>query len=267
MQDAGSQNCSVLTAPGGQSVVATEQRVTGRAGRTRHHAPGICHACPRSLQCSFQRRCLPRVGVAPLPHRRKTFVGSRATYLACGWRDSPPNALYSTLCRLLQQMTRSQQMDELLDVLIESGGTHCYPVPLPPQCFPSTPALAGGAQWAQLGHSFHLPSLCQQPPRLNPTHTGPPGACSCPAGLLQRSELGYRPHGLHREKGRQGGTASALPTESPVSPATPSAASATSPYSTAGALPCARCCLCPFPCPALPSAWVSCQCSCPGDCV
>ncbi|NXR11954.1 MYCD protein, partial [Semnornis frantzii] len=32
-----------------------------------------------------------------------------------------PNALYSPLCRLLQQMTRSQQMDELLDVLIESG--------------------------------------------------------------------------------------------------------------------------------------------------
>ncbi|NXW85657.1 MYCD protein, partial [Alopecoenas beccarii] len=49
------------------------------------------------------------------------FVGSRATYLACGWRDSPPNALYSPLCRLLQQITRSQQMDELLDVLIESG--------------------------------------------------------------------------------------------------------------------------------------------------
>lgn len=50
----------------------------------------------------------------------------------------------STLCRLLQQMTRSQQMDELLDVLIESGGTHCFPVPL--QGFPSKPASVCGAQ-------------------------------------------------------------------------------------------------------------------------
>lgn len=62
----------------------------------------------------------------------------------CGWRDSPPNALYFPLCRLLQQMTRSQQMDELLDVLIESGGTHCSPVP--PQGFPSKPASVRGAQ-------------------------------------------------------------------------------------------------------------------------
>lgn len=73
-----------------------------------------------------------------------SFLGSRAIYLACGWRDSPPNALYSPLCRLLQQMTRSQQMDELLDVLIESGGTPCFPVPL--RGFPSRPALVCGAQ-------------------------------------------------------------------------------------------------------------------------
>jgi len=79
-----------------------------------------------------------------LLHERKPFVGSRATYLICGWRDSPPNSLYSPLCRLLQQMTRSQQMDELLDVLIESGGTHRFPVPL--QGFPSKPVSVHGAQ-------------------------------------------------------------------------------------------------------------------------
>lgn len=58
-----------------------------------------------------------------------SLVGSRATCLVRGRRDSPPNALYSPLCCLLQQMTRSQQMDELLDVLIESGGTHCFSDP------------------------------------------------------------------------------------------------------------------------------------------
>lgn len=83
-------------------------------------------------------------------------MGSRATYVACGWRDSPPNALYSPLCRLLQQMTRSQQMDELLDVLIESGGMHCFPVPL--QGFPSKPALVRGAQYT-LCSPAELPEL------------------------------------------------------------------------------------------------------------
>lgn len=111
-------------------------------------------------------------------------MGSRATYLACGRRDSPPNALYSTLCRLLQQMTRSQQMDELLDVLIESGGTHCSPVPLLPQRFPSTPALASGAQcltWAQLSFALRVPAATEiEPNTYGPSRSlllpGRPGA-------------------------------------------------------------------------------------------
>lgn len=94
-------------------------RLGGRAGETWLSALQICCTCPRCLRCSSEHCCQPH---APL-------MGSRATYLAHGWRDSPPNALYSPLCRLLQQMTRSQQMDELLDVLIESGGTHCFSVP------------------------------------------------------------------------------------------------------------------------------------------
>ena len=145
VRGAGSKKSVCPDGPGKrQSVVATEQRVRGRAGGTWCRAPRIRHACPRSLQCSPECRCQPRVAVASLPHGRKPFLGSRATYLACGRRDSPPNALYSPLCRLLQQMTRSQQMDELLDVLIESGGMHCFPVPL--QGFPSKPALVSGAQ-------------------------------------------------------------------------------------------------------------------------
>lgn len=138
------------------SVVATEQRVGGRAGGTWHHAPWIRCACPRALQCSPESRCQPHVGVSSLLHERKPFVGSRVTYLACGRRDSPPNALYSPLCRLPQQMTRSQQMDELLDVLIESGGMHCFPVP--PQGFPSRPALVRGAQ-CTLCSPAELPEL------------------------------------------------------------------------------------------------------------
>lgn len=145
VQGAGSKELVCPDSPGKrQSVVATEQRVSSRVAGTWRHAPHIHHACPRSLQCSPERCYQPSVGVASLLHGRKPFVGSGATYLACGWRDSPPNALYSPLCRLLQQMTRSQQMDELLDVLIESGGTHCFPVPL--QGFPSKPASVCGAQ-------------------------------------------------------------------------------------------------------------------------
>lgn len=145
MQGAGSKKLVCPDSPGKrQSVVATEQSVGSRAGGTWCRAPRIRHACLRALQCSPESRCQPCVGVASLLHGRKPFVGSRATYLACGRRNSPPNALYSPLCRLLQQMTRSQQMDELLDVLIESGGTHCFPVPL--QGFPSKPVLVRGAQ-------------------------------------------------------------------------------------------------------------------------
>lgn len=100
-----------------QSAVSTEHRQA--SWQSRGNLAQICCTCPRSLWCSSEHCCQPHV---PL-------MASRATYLVHGWRDSPPNALYSPLCRLLQQMTRSQQMDELLDVLIESGGTHCFSVP------------------------------------------------------------------------------------------------------------------------------------------
>ncbi|NXG50696.1 MYCD protein, partial [Psilopogon haemacephalus] len=75
----------------------------------------------QSLQCSPEHHCQPCAGLASLLQGTQPFVGAGATALAGGRRDSPPNTLYSPLCRLLQQMTRSQQMDELLDVLIESG--------------------------------------------------------------------------------------------------------------------------------------------------
>ncbi|NXF96063.1 MYCD protein, partial [Eubucco bourcierii] len=69
------------------------------------------HAGSPKVPCCTPRSCKPSPALSEaeqsLPHE------------AAG--DSPPNALYSPLCRLLQQMTRSQQMDELLDVLIESG--------------------------------------------------------------------------------------------------------------------------------------------------
>lgn len=108
------------------------------------------------------------VGGSHLWGLEPSFLGSRAIHLACGWRDCPPNALYSPLCRLLQQMTRSQQMDELLDVLIESGGTLCFPLPL--WGFPCRPASLRGAQCI----------LCTpaELPGLSTAFPCPPCACS-----------------------------------------------------------------------------------------
>ncbi|NXX49624.1 MYCD protein, partial [Tricholaema leucomelas] len=72
--------------------------------------------------CLERQESLPAPCWSGISSARDTgVVGAGATALAGGWRNSPPNALYSSLCRSLQQMTRSQQMDELLDVLIESG--------------------------------------------------------------------------------------------------------------------------------------------------
>lgn len=95
-----------------------QARWQGR-GNLAQCSPDLLHVSQVPAVLISEHCCQPH---APL-------MGSRATYLVRGWRDSPPNALYSPLCRLLQQMTRSQQMDELLDVLIESGGTHCFSVP------------------------------------------------------------------------------------------------------------------------------------------
>uniref|UniRef100_A0A8D2NAA6 Myocardin n=1 Tax=Zonotrichia albicollis TaxID=44394 RepID=A0A8D2NAA6_ZONAL len=67
-----------------------------------------------SPQCSPQHSPL---GAAKSPQHISLPPSPNSHYLL----DSPPNGLSSPLCRLLQQMTRSQQMDELLDVLIESG--------------------------------------------------------------------------------------------------------------------------------------------------
>ncbi|NXP80481.1 MYCD protein, partial [Ramphastos sulfuratus] len=76
-----------------------------------HHRElnGSCPACP----------CLPTQAAPKFPVAPPSFC-KPSPALSEAEQDSP-NALYSPLCRLLQQMTRSQQMDELLDVLIESG--------------------------------------------------------------------------------------------------------------------------------------------------
>ncbi|NXN10841.1 MYCD protein, partial [Indicator maculatus] len=75
-----------------------------------------CPPCTESFSC-LPPQAAPEFPIAP----PGVCQPSPALEVAAGWRDSPPNAFSSPLCRLLQQMTRSQQMDELLDVLIESG--------------------------------------------------------------------------------------------------------------------------------------------------
>lgn len=161
------------------------------------------------------------VGRSHLWGLEPSFLGSRTIYVACGWRDCPPNALSSPLCRLLQQMTRSQQMDELLDVLIESGGMLCFPPPF--QGSPSRPALVCGAQGilctpAELPESSAafpcppVPAATETEPKSIWALLDPAPVCATPTGCS----------GCHlcREKGQQGrssvhSTASPLPTQSP----------------------------------------------------
>lgn len=136
----------------GQAVVASEQRVGSRECALLI-VPRPCSALSTTASpvLVWPLSC---VGGSRLWGLEPSFLGSGAS----AWLVAP-NGLSSPLCGLLQQMTRSQQMDELLDVLIESGGMLCFPLPLQ-----GSPA-ASTALWGSVHPSTALPC----PPRAS-TH-------------------------------------------------------------------------------------------------